>query len=151
MLRFLIIRIALDLMANCQMKFWILIAIIRCSLSNYLSLLTDWGIQLIFGGTSGVTERSACHMRKALLTSSELRFALKSFAVKICLFFVIEFLICQFDDSRYACRLVARGFLPSLFVFALMDLLVIPRLRRRIRAHWSSQDDGGFSPILKTS
>ena len=74
-------------------------------------------------------------MRKALLTSSELRFALKSFVLKVCLFFVIEFLICQFDDSRYACRLVARGFLPSLFVFALMDLLVIPRLRRRIRAH----------------
>ena len=74
-------------------------------------------------------------MRKALLTASELRFALKSFAVKVFLFFVIEFLICQFDDSRYACRLVARGFLPSLVEFALMDLPVIPRLRRRIRDH----------------
>ena len=131
--------------------FWISIIVICCSLSNCLSLLTGWGIQLIFGYALGVAKRSACHMRKALLTSSELRFALKSFAVKICLFFVIEFLRCQFDDSRYACRLVARGFLPSLFVFALMDLLVIPRLRRRIRAHWSIRDNGGFSPVLKTS
>ena len=90
-------------------------------------------------------------MRKALLTASELRFALKSFAVKVFLFFVIEFLICQFDDSRYACRLVARGFLPSLVVFALMDLLVIPRLRRRIRDHSSIHGHGGFPPALKIS
>ena len=89
-------------------------------------------------------------MNKFLLTSSELRFACKSFALKVFLFFVIEFLVCQFDDSRYACRLVERGFLPSLVVFGLMDLLVIPQLRRRIRAHWSIHGDGGYSPISKT-
>ena len=66
-----------------------------------------------------------------LFTPSELYFALKSFAVKMLC--IIEFLICQFDDSRIACRLVERGFLPSFIVFGLMDFLVIPRLRRRIR------------------
>ena len=68
-----------------------------------------------------------------LLTPSELNFALKSFAVKMLLFCVIESLICQFDDSHIACRLVERGFLPSFIVFGLMDFLVMPRLRRRIR------------------
>ena len=72
-------------------------------------------------------------MRAFFLTPSELYFALKSLAVKMLLFCVIEFLICQFDDSRIACRLVERGFLPSFVVFALMDFLVIPRLRRSTR------------------
>ena len=72
-------------------------------------------------------------MREFFLTPSELYFALKSLAVTMLLFCVIEFLTCQFDDSRIACRLVEHGFLPSFVVFALMDFLVIPRLRRRIR------------------
>ena len=82
----------------------------------------------------GVVKESSCHMRAFILTSSELRFALKSFVVKLLLFFVIEFLVCQFDHSRAACRLVERGLFPSLAVFAVMDFLVIPRLRRRIKA-----------------
>jgi hypothetical protein len=72
-------------------------------------------------------------MKTYFLTTSELYFALKRFVVKMLLFCVIEFLICQFDDSRIACRLVERGFLPSFIVLGLMDFLVIPRLRRRIR------------------
>ena len=68
-----------------------------------------------------------------LLAPSKLYFSLKSFAAKMLLFCVIKFLICQFDDSRIACRYVDRGFLPSLVVFGLMDFLVIPRLHRRIR------------------
>ena len=83
---------------------------------------------------SGVVKESICHVRIFFLTSSELRFALKGFALKVILFFVIDFLVCQLDDSRAACRLVERGFFPSLAVFAVMDLLVIPRLRRRIKA-----------------
>jgi hypothetical protein len=59
------------------------------------------------------------------LTSSELGFALKDFVLKVILFFVIEFLVC---------RLVERGFFSYLAVFAVMDFLVIPRLRRRIKA-----------------
>ena len=55
---------------------------------------------------SGVVKESICHMRIFFLTSSELRFALKGFALKVILFFVIEFLVCQLDDSRAACRLV---------------------------------------------
>ena len=79
-------------------------------------------------------ERTACSLKKFYLTPPELSFALKSFAVKVFLFCVIECLICQVDRSRYACQLVGRGFLSSLVVFAFMDLLLIPRLRRRIRA-----------------
>ena len=82
----------------------------------------------------GLVNESICHMGIFLLTSSELRFALKGFVLKVILFFVIEFLVCQLDDSRAACRLVERGFFPSLVLFAVMDFLVIPRLRRRIRA-----------------
>ena len=43
-------------------------------------------------------------MRIFFLTSSELRFALKDFALKVIQFFMIEFLVCQLDDSRAACR-----------------------------------------------
>jgi hypothetical protein len=106
-----------------------------CDLGIKLLVLTDFCGHLICGNSTSIEERSVCLMNKFLLTSSELRFACKSFALKVFLFFVIEFLVCQFDDSRYACRLVERGFLPSLVVFGLMDLLVIPQLRRRIRAH----------------
>ena len=80
-----------------------------------------------------VSKRDLLWHKAFFLTPSELYFALKSLAVKMLLFCVIEFLICQFDDSRIACRLVERGFLPSFIVFGLMDFLVIPRLRRRIR------------------
>ena len=41
--------------------------------------------------------------------------------------------VCQCGDSHIAYRLNGRGFLPSFVIFALMDFLVIPRLRRRIR------------------
>ena len=51
-------------------------------------------------------------MRILFLTSSELRFALKGFALKVILFFLIEFVVCQHDDARAACRLVERGFSP---------------------------------------
>ena len=61
---------------------------------------------------SGVVKESICHMKIFFLTLSELRFALKGFALKVILFFVIEFLVCQLDDSRAACRLVERGFYP---------------------------------------
>ena len=83
---------------------------------------------------SGVVKESICHVRIFFLTSSELRFALKGFVLKVILFFVIEFLVCQFDDSCAACLLVERGFVPFFAVYAVLDLLVIPWLRRRIKA-----------------
>ena len=97
---------------------------------------------------SGVVKEFICHMRIFFLTSSELRFAIKGFALMVILFFVIEFLICQLDDSRAACRLVERGLFPSLAVFAVMDLLVIPRLRRRIKLADGSMCRVGFPHAL---
>ena len=55
---------------------------------------------------SDVVKEFICHMRIFFLTLSELRFAIKGFALMVILFFVIEFLICQLDDSSAACRLV---------------------------------------------
>ena len=89
-------------------------------------------------------------MRAFFLTPSEHYVALKSFAVKMLLFCVIEFLICQFDDSRIACRLVKHGFLPPFVVFALMDFLVIPRLHRRIGTANRPKGMVGFPSVFKT-
>ena len=97
-------------------------------------LLTEGFIQLLYFNAFWCCERIYLPYENILLTSSELRFAIKGFALMVILFFVIEFLICQLDDLRAACRLVERGFFLSLAVFAAMDLLVIPRLRRHIKA-----------------
>lgn len=70
--------------------------------------------------------------RLFFLSRAELRLALQSFTIKLILFLLIEFVVCQFDRSRTVCRLVERGFVPSLVVFALMDFVVIPRVRRRL-------------------
>ncbi len=83
---------------------------------------------------SGVVKESIFHVRIFFLTSSELGIALKGFVLKVILFFVIEFLVCQPDDSHAVCRLVERGFFPSLTVFAVKDILLISRRRRRIKA-----------------
>jgi hypothetical protein len=37
------------------------------------------------------------------------------------------------DHKRAICAVVGRGFLPCLFSFAVMDWLIIPRMRRRLR------------------
>ncbi|QNI92424.1 putative membrane protein [Synechococcus sp. BOUM118] len=42
-------------------------------------------------------------------------------------------LICNLDQERAFCAVVGKGFVPCLLSFALMDLLVIPRVRRRLR------------------
>ena len=67
-----------------------------------------------------------------LLNRSELRFAGVSFTVKVILFWLAELVICQLDGGRGICRVVARGFVPCLVSFAVMDLLVVTRLRRRV-------------------
>ena len=61
---------------------------------------------------SGVVKESIFHLRILFLTSSELGIALKGFVLKVIIFFVIEFLVCQPDNSRAVCRLVERGFPP---------------------------------------
>ncbi|WP_114989521.1 hypothetical protein [Synechococcus sp. N19] len=67
---------------------------------------------------------------KLRLSASEWRFALTSFATKVSLFWLSELVICQWDQERWACNVVGKGFIPCLITFALMDLLVIPQIRR---------------------
>ena len=68
---------------------------------------------------------------KLRLSASEWRFALRSFTAKVVLFWLSELVICQWDQERWVCNDVGKGFIPCLITFALMDLLVIPPLRRR--------------------
>ena len=67
------------------------------------------------------------------LNDSESQFAVRSFSVKVVLFWLFELLICNLDQERVFCGVVGKGFVPCLLSFALMDLLVIPRVRRRLR------------------
>lgn len=67
------------------------------------------------------------------LSASESRFATNSFGAKVVLFWLFELLICNLDQERAFCAVVGKGFVPCLLSFALMDLLVIPRVRRRLR------------------
>ena len=67
---------------------------------------------------------------KLRLSASEWRFALRSFAAKVVLIWLSELVICQWDLERWVCNVVGKGFIPCLITFALMDLLVIPQIRR---------------------
>ena len=67
------------------------------------------------------------------LSNSEARFAARSFGVKVVLFWLFELLICNLDHERVFCDVVGKGFVPCLLSFAVMDLVLIPRLRRRLR------------------
>ena len=66
------------------------------------------------------------------LNTDETNFALRSFAAKVVLFWLVELLICNLDHKRAICAVVGRGFLPCLLSFAVMDWLIIPRMRRRL-------------------
>jgi len=66
---------------------------------------------------------------KLRLSTSEWRFALRSFAAKVVLFWLSELVICQWDQERWVCNVVGKGFIPCLITFSLMDLLVIPQIR----------------------
>lgn len=65
------------------------------------------------------------------LSAAERRFAFKSFAVKVAIFWVAQLVVCVFDPRRLVCGVVEKGFLPCLISFAVMDFVVIPQLRRR--------------------
>ena len=73
----------------------------------------------------GLPVRSSFH-----LSASEWRFAAISFATKVAMFWLSELVICQLDQERVICDVVGRGFIPCLITFAVMDLLVIPQIRR---------------------
>ena len=67
------------------------------------------------------------------LSNSEARFATRSFGVKVVLFWLFELLICNLDQARAVGDVVGKGFVPCLLSFAVMDLVLIPRVRRRLR------------------
>ena len=67
------------------------------------------------------------------LSNSEARFAATSFGAKVVLFWLFELLICNLDQERAFCAVVGRGSIPCVLSFAVMDLVVIPRPRRRLR------------------
>ena len=73
---------------------------------------------------------SGAVLLKLRLSASEWRFALRSFAAKVVLFWLSKLVICQWDQERWVCNVVGKGFIPCLITFALMDLLVIPEIRR---------------------
>ena len=67
------------------------------------------------------------------LSTAEWRFALTSLAVKVVIFWIAQLVFCEGDPERRVCDMVAKGFIPCLTSFAVMDLVVIPPLRRRWR------------------
>ena len=72
-------------------------------------------------------------IRLPSLSDSEAHFATKAFGVKVALFWLFELLICNLDQERAFCAVVGKGFVPCLLSFAVKDLVVIPRVRRRLR------------------
>ena len=68
-----------------------------------------------------------------VLRECEARFAAQSFITKTGLFWLFELLICNLDQERAFCAVVGRGSIPCVLSFAVMDLVVIPRPRRRLR------------------
>ena len=65
------------------------------------------------------------------LSAAEKRFALTSFAVKVAIFWIAQLVVCVLDPRRLVWGVVERGFLPCLISFAVIDFVLIPRLRRR--------------------
>ena len=72
------------------------------------------------------------------LSRTEVRFACTSFVIQLALFWFAELVICELDSNRSICHLIGRGFLPCLISFAVMDIVVVPHLRRRL-AHRNDQ------------
>ena len=67
------------------------------------------------------------------MNRAELSKGFRMFALKIALYWLGKLVICQIDDSRLICSVIAKGFGPCVASFAFMDFLVIPWLRRRIQ------------------
>ena len=56
----------------------------------------------------------------------------RNFLIKIAIYWIAELVICRIDGSRFICSLIAKGFWPCLATFALMDFLVLPKLRQLV-------------------
>jgi hypothetical protein len=59
--------------------------------------------------------------------------SLRSFLIKIAIYWFAELVGCQIDSSRIIRKFIGKGFLPCLFGFAIMDFLVLPWLRRAMK------------------
>jgi hypothetical protein len=59
--------------------------------------------------------------------------SLRSFLIKIAIYWFAELVVCQIDSSRIICKFIGKGFLPCLFGFAIIDFLVLPWLRRAMK------------------
>ena len=71
--------------------------------------------------------------RSLRLSQAELRVATIGFTLKLMLFLLAQGVIREIDAGRRICGLVERGFFPCLISFALMDGVVLPQLRRRLK------------------
>ena len=60
------------------------------------------------------------------MTRADLQKACGLFAIKIAIYWIAKLVICQLDPSRLICSVIAKGFVPCLATFALMDFVVIP-------------------------
>lgn len=66
------------------------------------------------------------------MTRSDLYKAFRMFAIKIAIYWVAKLVICELDSSRLICSVIAKGFVPCLATFAVMDFVVIPQLRKQL-------------------
>ena len=62
------------------------------------------------------------------------------FAIKIAIYVLAKFVICQIDGSRLICSVIAKGFWPCVATFAFMDFLAVPQLRK-LMGRWRSKRD----------
>ena len=67
------------------------------------------------------------------MDADETSFPVRSFTDKVVLFWLGELVICKLDQERVICAVVGKGFFPRLLSFAVMDVLIIPRIVRRLR------------------
>ena len=75
------------------------------------------------------------------MTRADLQKACGLFAIKIAIYWIAKLVICQLDPSRLICSVIAKGFVPCLATFALMDFVVIPQLRAYLRRRRNDQGD----------
>ena len=59
--------------------------------------------------------------------------AVKSFLIKIVIYWFAELVVCQLDGSRLICKFIGKGFLPCVVGFAIMDFVVLPQIRNALK------------------
>ena len=59
--------------------------------------------------------------------------SLKSFLIKIAIYWFAELTICQLDRSRLICKFIGKGFLPCIVGFAIMDFVVLLQIRNALK------------------